>query len=112
MNHTHTIRATISEFTLPPIEDVLVMGCRSPIGHLAMTRALDLISTTPYRHVAVEDDVVADIIVREPILRRLDEKELVSFVLSHVKPFMGADDVLHVRLEVETQVTLQPGAPR
>ncbi|MCL6555354.1 MAG: hypothetical protein K6T56_03210 [Burkholderiales bacterium] len=107
ISHSHSVRLSLSEFLLPPIEDGLVMGARSPIGHVAMSRALSLLSTTPYRRVPVEDDVVSDILVREAILRKLDEQELVSLVLRHVKPFMAADEILHLKLEVTTHLDIQ-----
>ncbi|MEO1766182.1 hypothetical protein [Thiobacter aerophilum] len=105
-NHTHSISLTISEFLLPPIEDGLVMGARSPIGPLAMSRALALLSTTAYRHLAVEDDVVSGILIREAILRKLDEGELVAVVLRNIKPFMAADEIIHLRLEVSTHIEI------
>uniref|UniRef100_E6PRH7 Uncharacterized protein n=1 Tax=mine drainage metagenome TaxID=410659 RepID=E6PRH7_9ZZZZ len=58
----HRLRVRISEFRLPPIEDGLVLGNRSPIGHIAVGKALDLLSSTAYEHIPIADDVISDIL--------------------------------------------------
>lgn len=103
----HTLRATLGEFVLPPIDDGLVLGRLSPIGHVAIGKALSLLTTTAFEHLQVEDEVISDILVRSAILRKIPSEALVEFVLDHVKPLMGPDEIIHLDLEV--QVTLEAG---
>lgn len=103
------ISAHISEYTIPPIKDMLVLGKHAPIGCIAMRRALELLVKTPFEHVEIEDDdVISDILVRQPLLRRVTREELVDFVLTNVKPLLGPEEVLHV--EVDINVFLSGGA--
>ncbi|MBL3601736.1 MAG: hypothetical protein JMN25_18040 [gamma proteobacterium endosymbiont of Lamellibrachia anaximandri] len=101
----HTIRARITEFVLPPIDDGLVLGRRSPIGHVAVSRALSLLTTTPFEHVEVDDEVIGDVLVRSAILRKISVDQLREFVLSSIKPIMGADEIIQLNIEVE--ITLE-----
>ncbi|MDF3837625.1 hypothetical protein P3W85_32485 [Cupriavidus basilensis] len=94
-------RAHIKEFVLPPISDGLVLGRRSPIGHVAVGRALDLLSTTPFEHVELDDDVIADLLVRRAILRKVPIHQLKAFVLEEIKPTMGVEEIIHFSLEIE-----------
>lgn len=97
----HELRVRLSEFTLPPIQDGLVLGRLSPIGHVAVGKALSLLSSTAFTHIPIEDEVIADVLVRASILRKLSEEELCRFVLEEVKPLMGPEEILHLRLDLD-----------
>jgi hypothetical protein len=102
------INARISEYTVPPIRDALVLGRDAPIGCIAMRRALELLVKTPFEHIEIEnDDVISDILVRQPLLRRVSKEDLIKFILEHAKPLLGPDEVLH--LEVDVSVLLSSG---
>jgi hypothetical protein len=104
---TH-ISARISEYTVPPIRDALVLGKDAPIGCIAMRRALELLVKTPFEHIELEgDDVISDILVRQSLLRRVSQEDLISFVLEYAKPLLGPEEVLH--LEVDLSVFLSNG---
>ncbi len=97
----HTIRARATEFVLPPIDDGLVLGCSSPIGHVAVGKALNLLTVTPFEHLEVDDEVISDILVRSAILRKISPEQLRDFVLKNIRPIMGPDEIVQLNLEVE-----------
>lgn len=95
------ISARISEYAMPPVNEILVLGRDAPIGCIAMRRALELLVKTPFEHIEFDgDEVIADILVRESLLRRLPRERLIEFVLNRIKPMMGPDEVMHLDLEV------------
>lgn len=97
----HTIRARVTEFMLPPIDDGLVLGRDSPIGHLAISRALSLLTVIPFERIEIDDDVIGDLLVRKAILRKISQDQLRDFVLKSVKPLMGPEEIIQLRIEVE-----------
>jgi len=101
---THSIRAHVREFAIPPIHDALVLGRHAPIGCKAFRKALDLLMAQPFEHIELDDPVVNDLLVRAAILRRVPQDKLVAFVLQQVKPLMGADEVLHLDLDIRVTV--------
>lgn len=104
LKRKYDLRVHLNEFILPPIMDGLVLGCLSPIGHVAVGKAMSLLSTTAFTHIPVEDDVIADVLVRNAILRKLPEDELKRFILEEIKPLMGPEEILHLKLDVEVIV--------
>lgn len=102
--HSFSLRVKAREFSVPPIEDGLVLGRHSPIGPVAVCRALSLLSSTPFEHVPVQDNIVGDILVRSTILRKLRSQDLMDFVLREIKPIMGPEEILHLKLEVNVQI--------
>ncbi|GLP99190.1 MAG: hypothetical protein VX829_00880 [Pseudomonadota bacterium] len=99
------ISARISEYKMPPLKDMLVMGKDAPIGCIAMKRALDLLVKTPYEHIEVDDDVIGDILIRQSLLRRISKEQLMDFVLTHTKSLLGSDEVLHIELSIDVHLS-------
>jgi hypothetical protein len=96
---TH-ISARVGEYAIPPLKDMLILGKQAPIGCIAMRRAIELLIKTPFEHIELNDDVVSDILVRQHLLRRVSRDDLVDFVVTQVKPLMGADEILHAEIDV------------
>ncbi|MEO1751970.1 hypothetical protein [Thiofaba sp. EF100] len=104
-SHSHILRVRLGEFILPPIEDGLVLGRESPIGPVAVGKALSLLSSTPFEHVPVEDDeIIGDLLIRTAILRKIQPRDLVAFVLREIRPLMGPEEILHLQLDLEVQI--------
>lgn len=103
--YKHQINAEVSEYLIPPIKDLLILGKNAPIGCIAMRRALELLVKTPYEHIEIPgDDVISDILVRQPLLRRVPKEALLEFIIHHIKPLLGPEEVLHVALDVKTLI--------
>lgn len=95
------VRMHLKEFAMPPIRDALVLGADSPIGSEALRRALSLLHVAPFDHVAIEDDVVTGLLVRESILKKISEERLVELVKARVKPVMTREECVHLEIDVE-----------
>jgi hypothetical protein len=93
------VRFTVEEFATPPVRDALVLGKRSPIGCIAMRRALGPLQTAPYAHIEFEDEIISDIIARESIVRITGRDKLIKLVKEQVKPLMTDQDILHLDIE-------------
>ena len=102
------IKARVKEFGIPPVHDGLVLGKRSPIGCVAVQKALSLLSANQFEHIEIEeDDIVSDVLIRAAILRKLSKEKLTEFVLQRLKPLMSDVEILHLDLEVEVVVEEQ-----
>ncbi|GGI81764.1 hypothetical protein [Legionella impletisoli] len=100
----YRITARISEYKVPPVDDVLVLGKSAPIGFTAMKRAIGLLIAQPYDHIKIDDEIIGDLLIRKNILRRLKKEAIINFIIMHIKPLMGENEILHLSLESETQI--------
>lgn len=105
----HILRVRVQEFGIPPIHDGLVLGKDSPIGCVAIRKAIELLGNTNFAHIEVEDEVISDIVVRRTILRRIPKETLIAFVLDRIKPLMGPEEILHLDLDVELLLEEESG---
>ena len=105
---TYVLKVRVQEFKIPPIHDGLVLGKHSPIGCVAIRKAIELLGNPNLSHLEIEDDVISDIIVRRAVLRRIPQESLIAFVVQRIKPLMGPEEVLHLDLEVEILLEERP----
>lgn len=98
------LKAKVREFALPVVHDGVVLGREAPIDCVAMRKALELIVAFPFEHVEVHDEVVGNILIRQALLRRVPRETLTDFVLAHIKPFMGPEEIMHFDLAVEINI--------
>lgn len=107
MNETqlkNTLTARVTEYQIPPFRDALVLGREASIGCRAVRRALSLLVKTPFAHIELDDPVIADILIREDLLRRMSQERVIAFAIEHIKPLMGITEVLQVELDIEVTV--------
>jgi hypothetical protein len=96
-----TVRLRLRGFSIPPIQDALVLGKEAPIGAEAMCRALKLLHVLRFERLEVNDSTVEAILVRETLLYKIPKEKFVALVLRRVKPFMSKDEVIHLDVEPE-----------
>lgn len=105
------VRLQFQEFKIPPVRDALVMGQKSPIGNEAVRRSLTLLHVAPFELIELngenEDDIVGAILVRNSVLNKIPRDKLVRLVVERVKPFMTAEEILHLHLEAEVSLEHQ-----
>jgi hypothetical protein len=95
------VKIKLREFIIPPINDALIIGKNAPIGSEAMRRALSLLHGAPFDMIKVEDDIVSEILVRNTILKKIQQDNFVKLIIKKVKPFMSIDEVIHLDILVE-----------
>ncbi len=92
---------TAQEFMIPPIRDCLIVGRKSPVGYIALKKALSLLHGEPFEDLHPNHKVIRNILIRENILRRIPREKLTALILKRIAPLMGEDEVLRVDLELE-----------
>ena len=98
---TTTVRLRARKFDVPPFRDCLVIGRKSPIGCVAIKKALKLLRGNSFHDLHPDDDVVSDILVRADILRMLPKEKLIDLILRRIKPLMGDSEIIHLEIDVE-----------
>ena len=95
------VRMQAKEFLIPPVRDCLIVGKKSPIGCVALKKALSLLHGEPFEDLHPDDDVVGDMLVRASILRKLPREKFMALVLKRIKPLMSDNEVVELGIEVE-----------
>ena len=78
-----------------------VIGREASIGTVALQKALNLLIPDHFEHLIIDDEIISDVLIKSILLRRMTKDRLVKFVMEQIKPFMGAQDILQVQLDLE-----------
>jgi len=98
------IRVRLKALEMPPVKDGIVIGRSAPMGSEAMMRTLKLMSNERFVHLAIDDEIISDAIVRESVLKKLKQDKLTSFILSRIRPMMTDNELLLLDMDIEVVV--------
>ncbi|MFZ5651911.1 MAG: hypothetical protein ACOY4I_13815 [Bacillota bacterium] len=74
-----TVRLT--EFEIPPMQDVLLVGKRAPIGPEAARRMIDALSPEQYEVIPVEEGPLEAIVIRKSLMKLIPKEKLIPIIL-------------------------------
>ena len=94
------ISIKLSEFEIPPIQDVLVVGRKAPIGPGAVRRMVDALSPDQYEIVPIDEGVIEALVVRKSLLKIIPLKRLVNIVLEESLKVAGEHSVIKAQVDV------------
>ncbi|RKY57854.1 MAG: hypothetical protein DRP95_06535 [Candidatus Latescibacterota bacterium] len=104
---TITLRATFSQFNLPPVRDALVVGKRAPIGPKALFQSLEVLLKGQFELIPVDHPVIEAVIVRKSDLRKLPAERFIPVLLEEAGAIMDESDCLRVEVDISVSVTLE-----
>jgi hypothetical protein len=98
-----TIR--LSEFEMPPMQDVLIVGRSAPIGPEAARRMVDALSPEQYEIIPVQHAAVEAVVVRKRLLSILPQERLIPLVLEECSATMMETSVIKAHINIDIVVT-------
>lgn len=75
------INMHFSEFEMPPMQDILIVGKRAPIGPEAARRMVDVLSPEQYDIIKIEHAYIEAIVVRKSLLNMLSKDKLIPIIM-------------------------------
>lgn len=99
------LQIRFSEFEIPPMQDVLLVGRRAPIGPQAVRRMVDAVSPDQYEIVTLDHPVFEAAVIRRPLLRLVPAEKLVAILVEEVGPLAAEDMVVKAQVRAVVQVT-------
>lgn len=98
------VHLKLSEFEIPPMRDILVIGKRAPIGIEAAKRMASAVSPKRFIIIPVNDKTIEAIMLREALLQLVPKKRLISMVTEEAGKIMQKEDVIKVDIDVDISV--------
>ncbi len=93
-----------SEFELPPMQDVLVIGRRAPIGPEAVRRMVDALAPEQYELILFDDGPVEAVAVRTSLFRWISKDLLLDNLLEEALKINIEKTLLKAKLDLTITV--------
>lgn len=94
------ISIRLSEFEIPPMQDVLLIGKRAPIGPEAAKRMVDALSPEQYEIVPVNEGPLEAVVVRKNLLKLIPQEKLLSILMEEGLKITTEATVIKAQVEV------------
>lgn len=99
------INMRFSEFEMPPMQDVLIVGKRAPIGPEAARRMVDILSPDQYEIVKVEHDLVEAVVVRKSLLNMLPKEKIISIIMEEGGKIANESMIIKAQVNITLNVS-------
>jgi hypothetical protein len=99
-SRTAEVSIRLSEFEIPPMQDVLLVGRRAPIGPEAARRMVDILSPDQYEVVPVEEGPLEAMVVRKSLLKLIPEEKLFPIILEEGLKIATENMVIKAQIDV------------
>lgn len=100
-----TLSIKISEFEVPPMQDLLIIGRKAPIGPEAVRRMAEALSPEQFTLLKMDHPKIEAVLLRNTLLQMIDEKLLMNIILEEAERMIS--DSMVLRSELKIAVTVQ-----
>jgi len=99
------IKILFSDFELPPMQDVLLIGRRAAIGPEAVRRMVDALAPGHYEVIEMEGGHIEAIAVKVELFNCIKREKLIEMILQEVNMFTCENSLLKAKLSVTISIT-------
>ncbi|MED4582034.1 hypothetical protein [Brevibacillus choshinensis] len=99
-----TLTLKISEFEVPPMQDMLIIGRKAPIGPEAVRRMAEALSPEQFTLIKMDHPKIEAVLLRNSLLQMIDEKLLMNIILEEAERMISDSMVLRSELKIAISV--------
>lgn len=99
------ITMRLSEFEVPPMQDVLIVGKKAPIGPEAARRMVDILSPEQYEIVEIEHPAIEAVVIRKSLMSMMDQDRLIDLILDEGGKVANESTIIKAQLNIVLQVS-------
>lgn len=99
------LKVHFSEFDLPPMQDVLLIGRRAPIGPEAVRRMVDALAPGQYEVIPVQDSPIEAVAVKSILFNWISRDILLDFILEEANKLTSEESLIKVKINVTVSVS-------
>lgn len=98
------INMNLSEFEIPPIWEVLLIGKKAPIGPAAAKQMVDVLSPEQYEVRSLEHPIFEALVIKKTIIKMLPFEKLLPAILEEGERIADENILLKIKLNINIQV--------
>jgi hypothetical protein len=99
------INMRFSEFEMPPMQDVLIVGRKAPIGPEAARRMVDILSPDQYVIERFDHPIIEALVIKKSLLNLLPKEKLVSTILDEGSRLADEKTIIKAQMSITLQIS-------
>lgn len=99
------INIRLSEFEIPPMQDILLIGKKAPIGPEAARRMVEAMSPEQYEIIPLEHKIFEAIVIKKSLLRQISKEKLLPIILEEGELIATEDAVIKAQINIIFEIS-------
>ncbi|NLI93163.1 MAG: hypothetical protein GX434_13565 [Peptococcaceae bacterium] len=95
----------LSEFEMPPMQDVLIVGKKAPIGPEAARRMVDILSPEQYEIIQMDHPVIEAIVIRKSLMNILEQDKLITTIMEEGGKIANDQMIIKAQVNITLEVS-------
>jgi hypothetical protein len=91
-----SVQLGFEEITLPPFEDILILGKKCSQGRIALSRSFEMMVPNEFEVFEIDSPVIEAVFVNKRILKKMDKDYIFPILEEKVFPFVSESEILKV----------------
>ena len=97
----YSISLSIEEVRLPPFEDILIVGRKSPHGKMGIAKSFHYLVPNEFEMCEIEDEIVEVVFINKRLLKKIDKERVISLLKKRVFPYVSPLEILKVECKLK-----------
>lgn len=99
------ISMRFSEFEMPPMQDVLIVGKNAAIGPEGARRMSNILSPDQYEIIRIKHEFIEALVVRKSLLNILSQDKLVPIILEEGGKIANSSMIVKVQVNIVLEIS-------
>ncbi|MDK2918472.1 MAG: hypothetical protein PWQ37_1205 [Candidatus Petromonas sp.] len=99
------ITMRLTEFEIPPMQDVLIVGKNAPIGPEAVRRMVDILSPEQYEVIKVQHPIIEAIVIRKALTNILTKDKLIPIIIEEGEKVASESTIIKANIDIVVHVS-------
>lgn len=96
-----SVKLSFELIKLPPFDDILIVGSRTPQGKLGVSKAFEYLVPDEFELFEVDDERVEAVFINKMILNKMDKDKIIHILTENVFPYTSSKELIKVDFKVK-----------
>ena len=94
------IHMRLSDFEIPPMQDILLIGKKAPIGPEAVRRMVDAMSPEQYEVICLDHQIFEALVIKKSLLKQISKEKLLPIILEEGELIATEEIVIKAQINI------------
>ncbi|NGQ95125.1 hypothetical protein G3578_08090 [Brevibacillus sp. SYP-B805] len=99
-----SITIKFTEFEVPPMKDLLLIGRQAPVGPEAVRRMAEALSPEQFSIIKIDHPKVEAVLIRNTLIEMIDKEIILQIIMEEADKLLNERMVLRAELKVAVSV--------
>lgn len=92
----YAVKLSFEEIRLPPFEDILIIGKKSPQGKIGLFNSFEFLVPNEFEVFEVSDKNIEAVFINRRLLKKMDKDRIISIIQKNVFPYVSESEIIKI----------------